>query len=57
MGKTITQTHTIHDCVNAPESSIPCIYHRTGAWDGCRLVFCLDCGQDLYRECEREIAS
>ena len=44
----------IHDCVNAPESSIPCIYHRTGAWDGCRLVFCLDCGQDLYRDCERE---
>lgn len=45
-----------YDCLQVEEGFIPCLQHQEGAWASCKLVFCMDCGRDLYRECEREVA-
>lgn len=36
------------------EASIPCLRHHGGAWANCTLIYCLECGKDIIRDCERE---
>lgn len=40
------------ECLQEHESIIPCLYHIGGDWAGCKLIFCLDCGKDIKRDCE-----
>jgi hypothetical protein len=42
------------ECLQLEESVIPCIRHHGGELAKCYLVFCLDCGKDIVRDCERE---
>jgi len=42
------------DCLQLEEASIPCLRHHGGSWAGCRLIYCLDCGKDIVRNCELE---
>lgn len=39
------------------EASIPCLRHHGGAWANCTLIYCLECGKDIVRDCEREGAN
>jgi len=36
------------------EATIPCLRHHGGAWANCTLIYCLECGKDIVRDCERD---
>lgn len=40
------------DCLQKEEGFVHCMRHPH---ESCKLVFCMDCGRDLYRECESEV--
>ena len=42
------------DCLQLEEATMPCLRHHGGAWAGCNLIYCLDCGKDIVRDCEKE---
>lgn len=39
-----------HECLQLHEGFTPCLRHIDGT--KCYLMFCLDCGKDIKRECE-----
>jgi hypothetical protein len=41
-----------HDCQQKEEGLTPCLQHIDGT--KCFIIFCLDCGKDIKRECEGE---
>ena len=40
------------ECLQEHEGFTPCLRHHGGAWAGCNLIFCLDCGKDIKRDCD-----
>lgn len=42
-----------HDCLQVEEGLTPCLRHIDGT--KCYLIFCIDCGKDIRRECEGEL--
>jgi hypothetical protein len=42
----------MNECLQIQEGAVKCLLHPFEAKSNCLLVFCLDCGKDLYRECE-----
>jgi hypothetical protein len=39
------------DCTSTEVGFVPCLlFHEAGV--KCYLIFCLDCGKDIRRECE-----
>jgi hypothetical protein len=43
------------DCTSEEVAFIPCLYHYDIARSKCLLVYCSECGKDLYRDCEKGI--
>ena len=44
--------NTSIDCPQLEEGMIPCLrLHDAGV--NCYLTFCMDCGKDIVRDCER----
>ena len=52
--KDLEKEEKVNECISTETDFVPCLKHVGGAWAGCRLAYCPDCGQNLYRECERE---
>lgn len=44
---------TFIDCPQTEEGMIPCLQHPEGAQAKCYLTFCMDCGKDIIRDCEK----
>ena len=42
------------ECTSEEVGFILCLHHYDVAEYKCRVAYCVGCGKDLYRECERE---